>query len=407
MPGRFFLQVPGPTNVPERILRAMAQPVLDHRGAEFSALTREILAGLRQVFRTTAGTVVLFPASGTGGWEAAIVNTLAPGDQVLALPNGHFSAQFAQCARALGMQVEEISAPWGEAVSTAALVERLRADRSYAIKAVLAVHNETSTGVTSDVAAIREALAAAAHPALLLVDAISSLGSIDFRFDAWQLDVAVGAAQKGLMLPPGMGVLCVGSRALAAGAHGGSPRYFFDWRPVIEQNRAGFFPYTPATALLVGMREALRMLFEEGLPQVFARHARLAEAVRRAVAAWGLRTVCLDPQRASATLTAVTLPAGMDSARLVAWAAAHLNLSLGAGLGPLRGQVFRIGHLGWLNEVEVLGVLAGVEMALRAFGVRVTPGAGVSAAAAWFEESMSATATEEARTGDGLASAPR
>ncbi len=397
MPGRPFVQVPGPTNVPERILRAMAQPVLDHRGAEFAALTRELLQGLQRVFQTTSGTVVLFPGSGTAGWEAALVNTLSPGDRVLAAVNGQFSTLFAQCAQALGMVVEEGAFPWGAAVDARAIHERLAADRAHATKAVLLVHNETSTGVASDVAAVRQAMDAAGHPALLLVDVVSALGSMDVRFDDWGVDVAVCGAQKGLMLPPGAAILCVSPRALVAGERGGSPRYFLDWRPVIAQNRDGFFPYTPPTSLLLGMREALRMLFEEGLPQVFVRHAHLAEGVRRAVRAWELPILCADPQRYSPTLTAVTLPQEVDSSRMIAWAAARLHLSLGAGLGRLRGRVFRIGHLGWLNEVEVLGVLGGVELALNASGVRVPVGSGVSACAAWFLEAHRAAGGEAAR----------
>ncbi len=394
MPGRSFLQVPGPTNVPERILRAMAQPLLDHRGAEFAALTRELLDGLKRVFQTTAGTVVLFPGSGTAGWEASLVNTLVQGDRVLAAVNGQFSTLYAQCAQALGMAVEEIALPYGAPVPAEAIQERLSADGAQTIKAVLLVHNETSTGVASDIPAVRAAMDAARHPALLLVDAVSALGSIDFRFDEWGVDVAVCGSQKGLMLPPGTAVLCASPRALATGERGGSPRYFLDWRPVIAQNRDGFFPYTPATSLLVGLREALRMLFEEGLAQVFLRHARLAEGVRRAVRAWGLPILCSDPQAYSPTLTAVVIPEGMDSGRLIAWAAAHLNLSLGAGLGRLRGRVFRIGHLGWLNEVEVLGVLGGVEIALNAAGLQVPPGSGVSACASWFLHSLRVTAGE-------------
>jgi alanine-glyoxylate transaminase/serine-glyoxylate transaminase/serine-pyruvate transaminase len=407
MPGRPFLHVPGPTNIPDRILRALAQPVLDHRGAEFAALTRELLDGLRRIFQTTRGTVVLFPGSGTGGWEAALVNTLAPGDRILAVTNGAFGAWHALCARALGLVVDELALDWGAPADPAAVGERLRADHAHAIKAVHVVHKETSTGVTSSVAAVRAALDEARHPALLLVDTVSSLGSIDFRFDEWGVDVAVAGSQKGLMLPPGMALLCVSPRALAAGERGGSPRYFFDWRPVIEQNQSGFFPYTPATTLLLGMREALRMLLAEGLPQVFGRHRRLAEGVRRAVRAWDLPIVCRDPQAYSATLTAVALPEGMDSRRLLSWSAAHLNLSLGAGLGKLQGRVFRIGHLGWLNEVEVLGVLGGLEVALHACGLRVTPGAGPGAAAAWFIESPHPAAAAEARSGDDLASTAR
>ncbi len=396
MPGRPFLQVPGPTNVPERILRAMAQPLLDHRGAVFAALTRELLDGLKRIFQTTAGTIVLFPGSGTAGWEASIVNTLSPGARVLAAVNGQFSTLFAQCARALGMEVEEIAFPWGAAVAPDAIREQLAADRAHAIKAVLVVHNETSTGVTSDVAAVRAALDAARHPALLMADVVSALGSIDFRFDEWGVDVAICGSQKGLMLPPGTAILCVSPRALAVGERGGSPRYFLDWRPVIAQNQDGFFPYTPATSLLLGMREALRMLFQEGLATVFARHHRLAEGVRRAVRAWELPILCRNPQCYSPTLTAVEMPEGVDSGRLIAWAAVHLNLFLGAGLGKLRGRVFRIGHLGWLNEVEVLGILGGIEIALNASGIQVPPGSGMSACSSWFLGEMRGRAGEEA-----------
>lgn len=384
MPGRPFLQIPGPTNVPDRILRAMTQPVIDHRGPEFSALVSEILAGLRCVFRTDHGTVLLFPGSGTGAWQASIVNTLAPGDRALIVTNGHFSALYGECARALHIALDEVPAPWGRPVPADLIHVRLTEDRAHASKAVLVVHNETSTGVTSDIEAIRTAIDAACHPAMLFVDTVSSLGSIDFRFDEWRVDVALCGSQKGLMLPPGMAILCASPRALAASERGGSPRYFWDWRPVIEQNRAGFFPYTPATQLLVGMREALRMLFEEGLVHVFERHGRLAEGVRRAVRAWGLRILCEDPKAYSNTLTAVVMPEGGDAERLLELSATRLNLALGVGLGQLKGRVFRIGHLGWLNEVEVLGTVAALEIVLNAAGVRIPPGSGVAACAAWF-----------------------
>jgi len=403
MPGRPFLQVPGPTNVPDRITRAMAQPVMDHRGAAFAALTREILTGLKQVFDTTEGTIVLYPGSGTAGWEAALVNTLAPGDRVLAVVHGHFGALWAECARAIGLEVEEVALPWGAAPDPGRVHDRLSADREGAIKALLLLHNETSTGVTTDVGAVRAAMDAAGHPALLLLDTVSSLAAMPVRFDEWRVDVAVAGAQKGLMLPPGTAVLCAGPRGLEAGERGGSRRYFLDWRPVIEQNRDGFFPYTPATQLLVGMQEALRMLFEEGLPHVFARHARLAEGVRRAVRAWELALLCQDPRAASNSLTAVVMPEGMDSGQMIDWAAAQLNLALGVGLGRLRGRIFRIGHLGWLNEVEVLGILGGVELALTTLGSRVRPGAGAAAAASWFAESAGLAAP----VGDGITVPPR
>ncbi len=386
MPGRPFLQIPGPTNVPERILRAMAQPVIDHRGPAFSELVSEILAGLRQVFRTEHGSIVLYPASGTGAWEASIVNTLAPGDRALLITNGHFSTLYGQCARALGIAVDELAVPWGQPAPADLIRDRLAADRARGIKAVLVVHNETSTGVTSDVGAIRKALDAVGHLALLLVDTVSSLASIDFRFDDWQVDVALCGSQKGLMLPPGMAVLCVSPRAFAVSAQGGSPRYFWDWRSIIEQNRSGFFPYTPPTQLLVGMREALRMLQEEGLPQVLERHWRLAEGVRRAVRAWGLSILCQDPTAYSNTLTTVVMPEGLDAERLLEITSTRLDLALGVGLGQLKGRAFRIGHLGWLNEVEVLGTLAAIEVALNAVGASVPLGSGVAACASWFLE---------------------
>ncbi len=364
----------------------MAQPIIDHRGPAFSELVFEILAGLRQVFRTEHGSVVLYPGSGTGAWEASIVNTLAPGDGALVVTNGHFSTSYGQCARALGIDLDELAVPWGRPVPAGLIHDRLAADRARGIKAVLVVHNETSTGVTSDLGAIRKAIDAAGHPALLLVDTVSSLGSIDFRFDEWQVDVALCGSQKGLMLPPGMAILCVSPRALVASAQGGSPRYFWDWGSIIEQNRAGFFPYTPATQLLVGLREALRMLMEEGLSQVFERHWRLAEGVRRAVRVWGLSILCQDPKAYSNTLTTVVMPEGLDAERLLEITATRLDLALGVGLGQLKGRAFRIGHLGWLNEVEVMGMLAAIEIALNAVGASVLPGSGVAACASWFLE---------------------
>ncbi|MBI4277371.1 MAG: aminotransferase class V-fold PLP-dependent enzyme, partial [Armatimonadetes bacterium] len=336
------------------------------------------------------GEIVLFPSSGTGAWEATIVNTLNPGDRVLAFNVGHFSHLFAECARRHGVLVDEVDLPWDQGVPAALVQERLGGDRGHTYRAVLAVHNETSTGVTTDLRAIREAMDAVKHPALLLVDTVSSLASIDFRFDEWGVDVAVCGSQKGLMLPPGMGILCVGPKALAAGEKGGSPRYFFDWRPVIDQNAQGFYPYTPATLLLVGLREALDMLFEEGLEQVFARHHRLAEGVRRAVRTWGLRTVCENPSEASNTLTAVYVPDGASADAVLHTALRRYNLPLGVGLGRLKGKAFRIGHLGWLNELEILAAVAGVEMALTEVGVQVPLGAGVKAAQQFFLETAQA-----------------
>jgi alanine-glyoxylate transaminase/serine-glyoxylate transaminase/serine-pyruvate transaminase len=379
MAGRDFLQIPGPTNVPDRILRAMDRPVPDHRGPEMPALVAEIVAGLRRVFQTTRGEIVLYPGSGTGAWEASLVNTLSPGDRVLAFNIGHFSHLYAECAGRLGMAVDEMDREWGTAIPPELVYERLTADRQHTYAAVLVVHNETSTGVTSDLPAIRQAMRDAGHPGLLLVDVVSALGSVDFRFDEWEVDVALTGTQKGLMLPPGMAVLCAGPRALAAGRRATTPRSFFDWRPVIDDLHRGYFPYTPATLMLYGLREALRMLQEEGLEQVLARHRRLAEAVRRAVVASGLGILCQDPARYSHSLTAVVVPRESDAGAVVRVAAERLNLALGTGLGQLKGRVFRIGHLGALNDLEVLATIGGMEMACRLAGVPVRLGEGLAA----------------------------
>ena len=419
--GRPFLQIPGPTNVPDRILRAMDRPVIDHRGPEFAALTKEILPLLRQVFGTRGGTEggepVLYPSSGTGAWEAALVNTLAPGDRVLAFNYGHFSAQFAQTARNLGYVVDEIPLRWGQALPPDEVERRLRADTvttagSSPYRAVLVVQNETSTGVLSDVGAIRRAMDAAGHDALLLVDAVSSLGSTAFKLDEWRVDVALAGSQKGLMLPPGIALLCAGSRARAAGEKGGAPRHFFDWRPILRDNAAGFFPYTPATLLLFGLREALRMLVEEeGLDAVYNRHERLAGGVRAAVDAWGrsdakgLRILCETPAHYSPTLTAVTMPEGSDSDAVIRHARERFGLALGVGLGQIKGKVLRIGHLGALNELEVLGTLGGVELALKESGVPLELGAGVAAAQRSFfkETEVEATPSSSATPANGAA----
>jgi alanine-glyoxylate transaminase / serine-glyoxylate transaminase / serine-pyruvate transaminase len=380
MSGRPFLQIPGPTLVPDRIVRAMAQPIIDHRGPRFEALVRDCLDGLKTVFQTERGHVVLYPGSGTGAWEATIVNTLSPGDRVLACVNGHFATGFARTAAAFGAEIERLELPYGAGVSADAVEERLTADPGHEIRAVLVVHNETSTGVTSDVAAIRRAIDRARHPALLLVDTVSSLASIDFRLDDWGVDVALTGPQKGLMLPPGMAILAVGERALRASEKATCPRSFWDWRPVIERNRQGQYPYTPATSLLFGLQESLAMLREEGLPNVFARHARLAEACRRAVRAWPLALLCRNPAEYSNTLTAIVMPAGIDSDELVQRAYRRLELSLGIGLGEVKGKVFRIGHLGSVNELDLLGGLSGVEMMLKEIGVPLRLGSGLAAA---------------------------
>jgi alanine-glyoxylate transaminase/serine-glyoxylate transaminase/serine-pyruvate transaminase len=395
-PGRHFLQIPGPTNLPDRVLRAMDRPIPDHRGPEMPALVAEVREGLRAVFQTRTGEVVLFPGSGTGAWEASIVNTLEPQDRVLAFDVGQFSRLYAECARRFGVEVDLVPCRWGTGVPAEVVYDRLRADRQHAYRAVLVVHNETSTGVTSDVAAVRAAMDEAGHPALLLVDVVSSLGSIDFRFDEWKVDVALCGTQKGLMLPPGMAILCVSPRALERSERVHSPRYFFDWRPMVAENRRGYFPYTPATLLLYGLREALRMLLEEGLSNVFARHARLAEGVRRAVRAWGLKILCEDPREFSNTLTAVVVPEGFDADRVLQVAEQRLHLSLGTGLGPLRGRIFRIGHLGWLNELEVLATVAGVELALHLAGVPVPLGGGVSSCQRFFADCLAGQAAQAA-----------
>src|SRR5262245_3535542 len=380
MPGRPFLQIPGPTLVPERIVRAMSQPILDHRGPRFEELVQECLDGLKEVFQTERGHIALYPGSGTGAWEATIVNTLSPGDRVLACVNGFFAAGFARTAAAFGVEVERVEVPYGSGVPAAEMEARLRADAARQVRAVLVVHNETSTGVTSDVAAVRAALDRAGHPALLLVDTVSSLASIDFRFDTWGVDVALTGPQKGLMLPPGMAILAVSERAVAASEKARCPRSYWDWQPVFERNRRGQYPYTPATTLLFGLRESVAMLREEGLPRVFARHARLAEACRRAVRAWGLELLCRVPAEYSNTISAVVTPLGFDTDDLVAHAYRRLDLSLGVGLGDVKGRVFRIGPLGSLNELDLLGGLAGVEMMLKERGVSLRLGAGLAAA---------------------------
>ena len=376
--GRHFLQIPGPTNVPDRVLRALAAPTIDHRGPEFAALARAVLSGLKPVFRTT-GPVVAFPASGTGAWEAALVNTLSPGDRVIAFDTGHFAGLWSRMAGSLGLEVDLVPGSWRRGVDPALVHERLATDRSHAVRAVMVVHNETSTGVTNDVPAIRAAVDAAGHPALLLVDTVSSLTSIDYRHDEWGVDVTVSCSQKGLMLPPGLGFNALGERALAASASAGLPRSYWDWQPMLAANADGHFPYTPPTNLLYGLREALAMLAEEGLENVLARHRRHAEATRLAVRAWGLEVLCKDPARYSSSLTAVLVGAGNDADEVRRVALERYDLSLGAGLGRLAGRVFRIGHLGALNDLMLAGTLCGIELSLARAGVGTGRG-GVDAA---------------------------
>jgi alanine-glyoxylate transaminase / serine-glyoxylate transaminase / serine-pyruvate transaminase len=377
-PGRHALQIPGPTNVPDRVLRALSRPTIDHRGPEFAALAKEVLAGLRDVFRT-AGPVVVFPSSGTGAWEAALVNTLSPGDRVLMFETGHFAVMWREMALRLGLAVDFVPGDWRRGADPAAVEARLAADRAGAIKVVAVVHNETSTGVTSRIGEIRQAIDRARHPALLLVDTISSLGSMDYQHDAWGVDVAVGCSQKGLMLPPGLGLNAVGPKAIAASRTAKLARSYFDWAPMLADNAAGFFPYTPATNLLYGLREALALLREEGLERVFARHARHAAATRAAAAAWGLEVVCADAREHSASLTALMMPAGHDADALRKLILERFDLSLGTGLGRLKGKAFRIGHLGSFNDLMLAGTLSGVEMGLALAGVPFRRG-GVAAA---------------------------
>lgn len=376
--GRHFLQIPGPTNVPDRVLHATARPTIDHRGPEFGELGLRVLAGVREVFQTT-GPVIIYPASGTGAWEAALMNTLQPGDGVVIYETGHFATLWAQMARELGLEVTFLEGDWRHGVDADRIGEVLEADAGHRIRAVLATHNETSTAVTSDVPRVRATIDRIGHPALLLVDTVSSLGSIDYRHEEWGVDVTVSGSQKGLMLPPGISFTAVSERAIEASLTGGMPRSYWRWGPMLDANETGFFPYTPATNLLYGLEEALAMLREEGLPQVFARHHRLAEATRRAVTAWGLELLALVPSERSDALTAVLMPEGHDADALRAIILDRFDTSLGAGLGKVKGRVFRIGHLGHFNEPMLLGTLGAVEAGLVAAGVPFTRG-GVDAA---------------------------
>ena len=366
--GRHFLQIPGPTNVPDRVLRAIDMPTMDHRGPAFGKMGLEILEGLREVFQT-GQPVVIFPASGTGAWEAALVNTLCAGDHVLMFETGQFAVLWSKMATRLGLKVEMVPTDWRRGVDPALMEAKLKEDRAHAIRAVCVVHNETSTGVTSRIGAIRAAIDAAGHPALYMVDTVSSLASMDYRHDEWGVDVTVAGSQKGLMLPPGLSFNCVGEKALAASRSATLPKSYWGWEDMLASNKSGFFPYTPATNLLYGLREALRMLREEGLQNVFARHARHAEATRRAVRAWGLEIVCAVPAEYSNSLTAVIMPQGHDADALRKVILEAYDMSLGTGLGRLAGRIFRIGHLGDFNDLALIGTLAGVEMGLSLAGV--------------------------------------
>jgi alanine-glyoxylate transaminase/serine-glyoxylate transaminase/serine-pyruvate transaminase len=376
--GRHFLQIPGPTNVPDRVLRAIDQPVIDHRSPEFAKLAAKVLEGLRPIFQTR-GPVVIYPGSGTGALEAAIVNTLSPGDRVLMFETGHFSQLWRQVAENFGVTVDYVPGNWRHGAVPAEVEARLAGDRDHSLKAVMVVHNETSTGVTSRISEIRSAMDRARHPALLIVDVISSLASIDFRHDEWGVDVTVAGSQKGLMLPPGLSFNAISEKALAANKTAKLPRSYWDWQQMLETNHAGFFPYTPATNLLFGLHEALLMLNEEGLPNVFRRHQRHGEATRAAVRAWGLDNLCEDPREYSNSLTAVLMPEGHNADHLRRVILERFDMSLGSGLSKLAGKVFRIGHLGSFNDLMLAGTLSGIEMGLRLAGVPHKVG-GVAAA---------------------------
>jgi alanine-glyoxylate transaminase / serine-glyoxylate transaminase / serine-pyruvate transaminase len=386
--GRHFLQIPGPTNVPDRVLRAIDRATMDHRGPEFGPMTLEILEGLRAVFQTKQPAII-FPASGTGAWEAALVNTLSPGDRVLMCETGHFASLWQKMAGKLGLSVELIPTDWRRGVDPSAVEAKLKEDRQHQIKAVCVVHNETSTGVTSRIGALRKAIDAAGHPALYMVDTISSLASIDYRHDEWGVDVTVAGSQKGLMLPPGLSFNCVSEKARKASASAKLPRSYWSWDEMLSSNKTGYFPYTPATNLLYGLHEALKMLAEEGLQNVFSRHARHAEATRCAVRAWGLEILCSVPEEYSNSLTAVMMPAGHDADALRKIILEAYDMSLGTGLGRLAGKVFRIGHLGDFNDLTLAGTLAGVEMGLELAGVPHKKG-GVLAALEHLTESARA-----------------
>ena len=380
--GRHFLQIPGPSPVPDRILRAMSYPTIDHRGPEFGALGLHVLAGIKKIFKTEQP-VVIYPASGTGAWEAALTNTLSPGDTVLMYETGHFATLWKKMAEALGLKPEFLGLPgvegWRRGVQADLIEERLRKDSGHQIKAVCVVHNETSTGVTSDIASVRKAIDAAGHPALLLVDTISGLASADYRHDEWGVDVTVSGSQKGLMLPPGISFNAVSKKAIEASKTSRLPKAFWGWTEIIEMNATGYWPYTPNTNLLYGLHEALDMILGEGLDNVFARHERLAEACRQAVTAWGLEIQCADPAVYSPVLTGVMTPAGFDADAIRKVIYENFDMSLGTGLGKMKGGMFRIGHLGEANDLTLMATLSGCEMGLKLAGVKLA-GSGVQAA---------------------------
>ena len=381
--GRHFLQIPGPTNVPDRVLRALSKPTIDHRGPEFAELTLEVLAGLQRIFQTS-DPVVIYPSSGTGAWEAALVNTLSPGDKVLMFETGHFATLWRNIAAAFNLEVDFVPTNWRHGVQPELVEEKLVADKDHQIKSVMVVHNETSTGVTSRIPLIREAMDRAGHPALLMVDTISSLASIDYRHQEWGVDVTVGCSQKGLMLPPGLGLNAISKKALEAAKSAQLPKSFWDWEAMLDANQIGFFPYTPATNLLYGLREAIQLLEEEGLPNVFARHDRHAEATRRAVRAWKLEILCENPAEYSSSLTAVLMPEGFEADELLDLVLEKFDMCLGIGLGKVKGKIFRIGHLGDFNDLMLAGTLAGLEMGFALAGIPFSKG-GVAAALDYLE----------------------
>lgn len=396
MAGRNFLFVPGPTNVPDRVLRAMTVSQEDHRSPTFPELTRAVLNGLKPVFKTTTGTPIVYPSSGTGCWEAALTNTLNPGDKVLASRFGQFSHLWVDMCQRLGFEVEILETPWGEGAPVERYLASLSADKQQRIKAVLVCQNETATGVTSDVAAVRKAMDSVKHPALLFVDSVSALCSIDFQMDDWGVDVCVSGSQKGLMLPAGLGVTCVSQKALAAAKTAKSPRCYFDYNDMVTANATGYFPYTPSVPMLYGLRESLAMIAEEGLENIFRRHTYLARGVRAAVFdGWKLKLCAVEPKWYSDTVSAIMLPEGINGAEVISRAFKRYNLALGAGLAKVAGKLFRIGHLGDLNELMLLGAIAGSEMAMLDAGVKIEPGSGVAAAQNFWRKNP----LTEARTG--------
>lgn len=396
MPGTKGLFIPGPTNVPQAVRLAMDIAMEDQRAPDLPAFTLPLFEDVKKVFKSRDGQVFLFPSSGTGGWEAAMLNTLSPGDRVLISRFGQFSLLWADMCQRLGIEADIVDVPWGEGVPVETFAEKLKADRGHSYKAVLVTHNETATGVTSDIAAVRRAMDEAHHPALLFVDAVSSLASIDFRMDEWGVDVCVSGSQKGFMMPAGLAILCVSQKALAARKQASLKRCYFDFEDMARTNKDGFFPYTPPLHMLRGLRAAVDLLLDEGLDNVFARHYRLAEGVRRAVSAWGLRLCAKDPKWHSDTVSAILIPEGFDSAALVRHACTRYNLSLGMGLNKVAGKVFRIGHLGDLNEIMCLTALAGSEMAMRDMGIPVVAGSGVAAAIEFYRTQTATPALKAA-----------